>query len=141
MANARKFASIVSILFLASIVMRVAAQQPARATSAREADAVCARCHQHLYDSYMNTVMANASGPALEFATPATFRHQPSAVEYRVSVENEKIWLYYDRPGEFEIGGLHGRRLLEYYIGSEFDPDSIEIRRRLSEVESCKKPP
>jgi tetratricopeptide (TPR) repeat protein len=23
----------------------------------------------------------------------------------------------------------------------EFDPDSIEIRRRLSEVESCKKPP
>jgi len=118
MANAKKFASIVSILFLAAIVMRVAAQQPATTTSAREADAVCARCHQHLYDSYMETVMANASGPAVEHVTPATFRHKASAVEYRVSLENGKVWLQYDRPGEFEIGGLHGRRLLEYYIGS-----------------------
>ena len=118
MANARKFASIVSILFLAAMVMRVAAQQPAAATSAREADAVCARCHQHLYDSYMKTVMANASGPAVEHVTPAAFRHKASAVDYRVSLENGKVWLQYDRPGEFEIGGLHGRRLLEYYIGS-----------------------
>jgi len=118
MANVRKFASVVSILFLAVIVMRVAAQQPATTTSAREADAVCARCHQHLYDSYMETVMANASGPAVEHVTPATFRHKASAVEYRVSLENGKVWLQYDRPGEFEIGGLHGRRLLEYYIGS-----------------------
>jgi hypothetical protein len=39
-------------------------------------------------------------------------------VEYRVSLENGKVWLHYERPGEFEIGGLHGRRLLEYYIGS-----------------------
>ena len=118
MANVRKFASIGSILFLAAIVTRVAAQRPVTATSAREADAVCARCHQHVYDTYMNTVMANASGRALEFAAPAAFRHRPSAVEYRVSVENGKVWLHYDRPGEFEIGGLHGRRLLEYYIGS-----------------------
>ena len=118
MANVRKSASLVSLLFLAAIGTRVASQQPAKVTPAREADAVCARCHQHLYDSYMNTVMANASGPAMEFATAATFRHQPSAVEYRVSVENGKVWLQYDRPGEFEIGGLHGRRLLEYYIGS-----------------------
>lgn len=118
MANVRKFVSIVSILFLASIIMRVASQELPAATSARKADVVCARCHQSVYDSYMNTVMANASGPALEFATPATFRHQPSAVEYRVSVENGKVWLEFDRPGEFEIGGLHGRRFLQYYIGS-----------------------
>ncbi len=118
MANARKLARIVSILFLAAIVLRVAAQQPATTTSAREADAVCARCHQQLYDHYMKTVMANASGPAVEHVTPATFRHKASAVEYRVSLESGKVWLQYDRPGEFEIGGLHGRRLLEYYIGS-----------------------
>src|SRR6476660_6757395 len=118
MANFRKSAGIVSILFLAAIGTRVSSQQLAKATSAREADAVCAPCHQQLYDSYMNTVMANASGPAMEFATAATFRHQPSAVEYRVSVENGKAWFLYDRPGEFEIGGLHGRRLLDVYIGS-----------------------
>jgi tetratricopeptide repeat protein/cytochrome c554/c'-like protein len=118
MADARKFASVVFLLFLAAIVMPVAPPQPPAATSARDADALCARCHQRIYDSYMKTVMANASGPAVEHATPATFRHKPSAVEYRVSVENGKVWLNYDRPGEFEIGGLHGRRLLEYYIGS-----------------------
>jgi hypothetical protein len=118
MAAARKFASVVFLLFLAAIVMPLAPSQPPTATSAREADAPCARCHQRIYHSYMKTVMANASGPAVEFATPATFRHKPSAVEYRVSVENGKVWLNYDRPGEFEIGGLHGRRLLEYYIGS-----------------------
>lgn len=86
--------------------MPLAPSQPPAATSAREADAPCARCHQRIYDSYMKTVMANASGPAVEYATPATFRHKPSAVEYRVSVENGKVWLNYDRPGEFEIGGL-----------------------------------
>jgi hypothetical protein len=118
MTDARKFASVVFLLFLAAIVMPLAPSRPPTATSAREADAPCARCHQGIYDSYMKTVMANASGPAVEFATPATFRHKPSAVEYRVSVENGKVWLNYDRPGEFEIGGLHGRRLLEYYIGS-----------------------
>ena len=118
MADARKIASVVSLLFLAAIVVPVAREQPATATSVREADAPCARCHQRLYDGYMKTVMANASGPAVERVTPATFRHKSSAVEYRVSVENGKVWLDFDRPGEFEIGGLHGRRLLEYYIGS-----------------------
>ncbi len=118
MADARKIASVVSLLFLAAIVVPVAREQPATATSVREADAPCARCHQRLYDGYMKTVMANASGPAVERVTPATFRHKSSAVEYRVSVENGKVWLNFDRPGEFEIGGLHGRRLLEYYIGS-----------------------
>jgi tetratricopeptide (TPR) repeat protein len=118
MADARKLVSVVSILFLIAIVKPVAAQQPATVTSAREADAACARCHQQLYDSYMKTVMANASGPAAEYVAPATFRHKPSAVEYRISVEKGEVWLNYDRPGEFEIGGLHGRRHLEYYIGS-----------------------
>jgi hypothetical protein len=94
MANARKFANIVSILSLAAVVMRVVAQQPATAASAREADAVCARCHEDLYDSYMKTVMANASGALAVL-----------------------------------------KRMIE------FDPDSIEIRPRLSEAESCRKSP
>ena len=118
MADARKLASAVSTLFLAAIVMPVAAQQPAKVTSARDADAACARCHQQIYDSYMKTVMANASGPAADYATPATFRHKPSGMEYRISVEKGEAWLNYDRPGEFETGGLHGRRRLEYFIGS-----------------------
>jgi len=118
MARTRRSFKVASILFLAAIATSAAAQQPARVTSAREADAPCARCHQQIYDSYMKTVMANASGPAAENAAPATFRHKPSGVEYRISVENGEVWLNYDRPGEFEIGGLHGRRRLEYYIGS-----------------------
>src|SRR5216684_3608973 len=118
MAGARKLVSLAFVLLLEAMVMSAAAQQPVRVTSAREADATCARCHQRIYDSYMKTVMANASGSAAEKAAPATFRHKPSGVEYRISVENGEVWLNYDRPGEFEIGGLHGRRHLEYYIGS-----------------------
>jgi tetratricopeptide (TPR) repeat protein len=118
MARTRRSFKVASILFLEAIAMSAAAQQPARVTSAREADATCARCHQQIYDSYMKTVMANASGPTAENAVTATFRHRPSGVEYRISVENGEVWLNYDRPGEFEIGGLHGRRRLEYYIGS-----------------------
>ncbi len=78
--------------------MSAAAQQPARVTSAQEADAPCARCHQQIYDSYMKTVMANASGRIAENAVTATFRHRPSGVEYRISVENGEVWLNYDRP-------------------------------------------
>jgi len=118
MADAIKLVRVASIVFLEAIAASAVAQHPARVTSAREADATCARCHQQIYDSYMKTVMANASGSAAEIAVPATFRHKPSGVEYRISVENGEAWLNYDRPGEFEIGGLHGRLRLEYYIGS-----------------------
>src|SRR5882762_1361782 len=87
MTDARKFASAVTLLFLTAIVTPLSAQLPATATSAQKVDAPCARCHQRIYDDYMKTVMANASGPAVERATPATFRQKSSAVEYRVSVE------------------------------------------------------
>ena len=117
-ANARKILAVLPILILMTDAISVGQEQPTAATSTREADAPCARCHQSVYDSYMKTVMANASGPAQESIAPGTFRHKTSAVEYRVLVDNGKVWLKFDRPGEFEIGGLHGKRLLEYYIGS-----------------------
>src|SRR5260370_27637687 len=98
--------------------MPAAGRQADRVTSAREADAACARCHQQIYDSYMKTVIANASGPAAENAAPATFRHKPSGVEHRISVANGEVWRNYDRPGRFEIRGWPARRRLEYYICS-----------------------
>lgn len=104
-------------VFLAAVLPAVA-QQTAGVTSVKIADSVCAPCHRSIYDSYLKTVMANASAPAAESATAATFHHKPSSVEYRVSLEGEKVWLDFSRPGEYELGGLQGRRLLEYSIGS-----------------------
>jgi len=118
MTSAGKFASTVTLLVLVTVAARLHGQQLATATSAQKIDAPCARCHQRIYDDYMKTVMANASGLAAEHAVPATFHQKSSAVNYRVSLESGKVWLYFDRPGEFDIGGLHGQRLLEYYIGS-----------------------
>src|SRR5882672_2751116 len=105
MTVARKFTFVSSLLIFAVAAMPVAGQERAEATSVREADAVCGGCHKAIYDSYMKTVMANASGPAAERVTPATFRHKASAVEYRISVEDRNVWLDFNRPGEFEIGG------------------------------------
>jgi tetratricopeptide (TPR) repeat protein len=107
-----------ALLSLLAIVVPVSAQEQSPVTPVRIADEVCAGCHQKIFDSYVKTVMANASGPAAEGVILGTFRHRTSGVEFRVSTTNGKVWLSFDRPGEFDEGGLHGRRQLEYFVGS-----------------------
>ncbi|MGA8528249.1 MAG: multiheme c-type cytochrome [Acidobacteriaceae bacterium] len=70
------------LLFLA---VRVAAPQ---ATSVRVADAPCARCHAQIYQDYLRTPMANASGDAADNLTPGTYLHQASGVAYTIASVN-----------------------------------------------------
>src|SRR3569832_1535649 len=105
-------------LILGIALLRGAAQQPAAITSVREADASCAGCHKQIVDSYTKTVMANASGPAIEVTKRATFHHKTSGVDYVLSIEKNDVFLTFHRPGEFIDGGVHGQRKLDYYIGS-----------------------
>jgi Flp pilus assembly protein TadD len=107
-----------AILLLLVCVLRAAAQQPAsppRATPVRESDAVCANCHKQIYDQYMSTPMANASGLAEQGAIPGTYASPVSGVNYQIVQKDGAVWLAYGRPGD---KNLHGQQKLEYFMGS-----------------------
>jgi predicted CXXCH cytochrome family protein len=93
----------------------------ARPTPVRDADAVCAKCHQRIFRSYLQTPMANASGLATERPIPGGFFHTPSGVEYKVSSEPpasanpSNVWLTYRKPSDPEVAG---RERLDYFLGS-----------------------
>ncbi len=67
-------------------------------------DAVCASCHREIYDRYLRTPMARASGPAVDgmISVPADFVHKPSEVRYRITDGNGRVYLDYDRPATGE---------------------------------------
>jgi tetratricopeptide (TPR) repeat protein len=75
----------------------------------------CAGCHSAIYDSYLKTSMANASGPASNNLIPADFAHRQSGVHYRIYADKGKVWLSFERPNDPEV---RGKRELLYYIGS-----------------------
>jgi hypothetical protein len=75
----------------------------------------CAGCHAAIYQSYMQTPMARASGPAIENFVPADFFHPSSGVQYRIYSGAGHVWLSFERPDD---PGVRGKRELPYYIGS-----------------------
>ena len=78
-------------------------------------DQACAPCHQKIYDSYQQTIMAKASGKAADGLVTGDFFHKPSGVEYRVFTKDNRTWMSYERDAEPK---LRGQRELLYYIGS-----------------------
>jgi Cytochrome c554 and c-prime len=76
---------------------------------------VCERCHASIYQSYASTPMARASGPAKQNFIPADFVHSKSGIHYRIYVEDNRVWLSFERPGDPSV---RGKRELLYYIGS-----------------------
>ncbi len=94
---------------------QAASDSSAGVTSVREADAVCAKCHEKIFQSYLRTRMANASGPAIEGVETGAFTHPSSGVQYRISSEDAGVWLHYARLGD---AVMHGKQKLEYFLGS-----------------------
>lgn len=84
-------------------------------TAVREADAACARCHEKIFRSYLDTPMANASGLAMEKPRPGTFIHAASGTEYRIEVRDNREELDYKSRDE-SIGA--GKLPLSYFLGS-----------------------
>jgi predicted CXXCH cytochrome family protein len=117
------------VRFLFLVVLSVAASKaqnpmanPAPGTLPQDAgqngyigNEACARCHSGIYESYRQTAMAQASGPAVDALTPAEFTHKESGVHYRIYSEKGSAWLSFDRPGD---PGVRGKRELFYFIGS-----------------------
>lgn len=96
-----------AVLFLARCSP---AQQPVRI-----ADGGCRQCHQAIYDKYVATPMANASGQASEQLRPGAFTHPGSGIHYTISKEGGDAYLDYADPRDRRIAG---RRRLDYFLGS-----------------------
>jgi len=95
-------------------------QSPTPSNSSPQSNAyvgneACAGCHASIYNSYQQTPMAHASGPATEDLQPTSFIHAKSGVHYRIYREDGKVWLSFERSGDPAVSG---KRQLLYFIGS-----------------------
>lgn len=89
-----------------------AALQP---TPVRDADAQCASCHSKIFQSYLTTPMANASGPATERLRTGAFVHSRSGTEYKLTANHDEGELAYRSLTE---PNLSGHIPLSYFLGS-----------------------
>jgi len=111
-----------TILHLICCVIVTASQDaPPKAVPVTASDAggyvgnePCAKCHAAIYESYMRSAMAHASGPAAENLITGEFTHKRSGVHYAIHSEGGKVWLSFERPGDPLV---HDKRELLYYIG------------------------
>lgn len=79
------------------------------------ADASCARCHEQIYENYIKTPMANASGLAGERLDFGTFNDPHSKVDYRFTEYHGHPVLAWK---DLRDPGVHGHWNLYYYLGS-----------------------
>lgn len=86
-----------------------------QATSVRQADAACVRCHETIYRNYLSTPMANASGVAAANLKTAAFLHKPSGVTYIVSSDRGTASLV---SRDTQSSAPLGKWTLSYFLGS-----------------------
>lgn len=86
-----------------------------QATPVRIADAECAKCHKQIFQRYLSTPMAHASGTAGENLIPGTFLHPASGVEYTISNEHGQPQLAFHSRKDPSISGKYP---LSYFLGS-----------------------
>ena len=86
-----------------------------QATPVRVADAQCEKCHKEIFERYLSTPMARASGAAEENFIPGTFLHAPSGVEYSISNARGLPYLSFRSGKHPDIAGEYR---LSYFLGS-----------------------
>jgi predicted CXXCH cytochrome family protein len=87
-----------------------------KAAPHQDPNGTCAPCHREIYQRYLQTPMANASGRAADGLIPADFRHEASGVHFHVLEHDSRVWLTYERDDPNRA--LEGRQELQYFIGS-----------------------
>jgi hypothetical protein len=97
------------------ILLLSAAAEAYQATPVRVADAECAKCHKEIFQRYLSTPMAHASGIAGENLIPGTFLHTSSGVEYTIANEHGNPQLAFHSTKE---AGISGKYPLNYFLGS-----------------------
>jgi predicted CXXCH cytochrome family protein len=86
-----------------------------QASPVRVADAKCGSCHKEIFQKYLSTPMARASGDAQENLIPGAFVHGPSGVAYSVSNANGQPRLTFRSRKDPHISGEYP---LSYFLGS-----------------------
>jgi tetratricopeptide (TPR) repeat protein len=86
-----------------------------QATGVREADAACAQCHATIFQNYLSTPMAQASGLAADRLHSGRFLHARSGVEYTVGPRHAEGVLSYR---SLTAPGMSGEWPLTYFLGS-----------------------
>lgn len=82
---------------------------------ANDGNDACAACHSAIVKSYAQTIMARASGSAVDALVTGEFLHPQSRVRYRVYRQDGRAWLTFERTSDPKVAG---KRELLYYIGS-----------------------
>ena len=106
--------TLLAALFL-TVVLAVRGSSQTVSANPEPGSEACSNCHSEIYSSYKKTVMASASGFAVDGLITGEFKHKKSGVLYRVYEKNGRAWISYEREKESEF---HGQRELLYFIGS-----------------------
>ena len=85
------------------------------ASPVRVADAPCASCHREIFEKYLKTPMANASGSAAERFKPGTLNHKASGVIYKIFMRDAQPILSFQ---EAQEPNVITERKLDYFLGS-----------------------
>ena len=97
------------------LLLLLAVQGAPQATPVRVADAACARCHSRIYQTYLQTPMANASGAAVDKLMQGTYLHAASGVAYTIEDPGGVPTLSWRETGP---PGQSGQEPLSYFLGS-----------------------
>jgi predicted CXXCH cytochrome family protein len=87
----------------------------AQVTSVKVADAECARCHQEIFNKYLATPMANASGPASEKLFSGHYIQVSTGKDYAVAVAGKTATLSIQDQHNPSVAST---RPLSYFLGS-----------------------
>lgn len=107
------------LLFTGMVLCGVTAsayQKPETASPVQTADAVCANCHREIFEKYLTTPMANASGPAAEKFKTGTLNHKTSGTIYKLFVRDEQAML--SMQDSHAVQAAATERKLSSFLGS-----------------------
>lgn len=103
-----------ALLLLVALPLASGAQI-SRPTPVRVADAECGKCHREIFQKYLSTPMAHASGLAEENFIPGKYDHAASDTEYTVSEKNGTADLGFQSKKDPNVSGHYP---LSYFLGS-----------------------
>lgn len=83
--------------------------------SVREADSVCAQCHDKEYRTYLEIPMARASGVAADNSIPGRYYLKSSGTSYTIAASGGSVSLTYQNADDPQ---LDGKDDLLYFLGS-----------------------
>lgn len=108
-----KLLALLGVAFFTFVAARsFSSENGASVTPVRDADAQCAQCHRAIYESYLATPMANASGLASKHLKPTVFLHKYSNEKYEIADVDGNPTLSFSGPHGT------GQEQLNYSLGS-----------------------